>query len=114
VVDHRAAVIVLAAVVALGACAWLVPAGAAAELKCATVTIPVKVTGTVPVTYIDTTATGVSCRYTEKVFLPDISKMGAAPPAGWSIRVDSAGRGVIEDTCTRGKEVITFRLARTS
>jgi hypothetical protein len=77
-------------------------------------TIPVRVTKTLPVTYGDTTASGVSCGYVE-LFLIDISRAdSAAPPNGWNIRVAAAPGGVVEDFCTRGREAITFRLIRES
>jgi hypothetical protein len=101
-------------VAALGAIAGgtASPAVAARPLRCGSVTIPVTVTKTIPLTYSDTTADGVTCKWVERVFLPDLSRAGSAPPPGWSIRVD-AERGVIVDTCTRGKDAtIVFHLTR--
>ncbi len=104
-----------AAVAAVGlGCAWLVPTASAAVRHCGAVTIPVRVTKTLPMTYGDTTARGVSCGYVD-VFLIDISRAdSAAPPTGWTIRVAAAPGGVVEDICTRGREAITFRVVRQS
>ena len=110
----RRAVAALAPLAALGALAgvWCARAGAAHVLHCGSVTIPASVTKTIPLTYARTTVAGVSCRYAEKVFLVDISKAGAAPPAGWTIRVDATVTGEIRDTCTRGRQAITFLLLK--
>jgi len=74
-------------------------------------TVPARVTRTLPVTYNDMTASGVTCTYLDG-FLLDISKLGASPPSGWNIMVAKTPAGVIEDICTRGKEAITFSRVR--
>ena len=89
-------------------------AGARSVHTCPPVTVPVSITKTIPISYADVTVSGVSCDYADKVFLIDTSKAGSAPPRGWSIKVASAGGSTIEDTCTRGKESISFRLVRKS
>lgn len=109
--DRTAVVAVL--VTALAALAsGSVNAEATSVLKCLPVTVPVKITKTIPMTYVDITVSGVSCTYAEKVFLIDTSKAGADPPKGWDIRITAAADGAIQDTCTRGNQTITFRFPR--
>jgi len=90
------------------------PAGATSVLRCPSMTVPVGVTKTIPISYADIIVSGVTCNYAEKVFLIDTSKAGSAPPSGWRIKVASAGGSTIEDTCTRGAQSIRFRLVRKS
>ena len=120
VFDRKATVYALVAVVAvLVAVVAAVASGSssagdsgAAVLRCGLETIPVSITKTIPLTYVDITVSGVSCKYAEKVFLIDTSKAGASPPPGWDIRITAAADGAIQDTCTRGKQMITFRFPK--
>jgi hypothetical protein len=109
--DRTAVVAVLATAVAALA-SGSASAGVTSALKCLPVTIPVTITKTIPMTYVDITVSGVSCTYAEKVFLIDTSKAGSDPPTGWDIRITAAADGAIQDTCTRGKQTITFRFPR--
>ena len=86
---------------------WIAPSGSASVRHCRAMTVSARVTRTLPVTYNDMTASGVTCTYLDG-FLLDISKLGAAPPIGWNIMVAKTPDGVIEDICRRGKEAITF------
>jgi hypothetical protein len=90
---------------------WIAAPGSAAVRHCKAVTVPARVTETLPVTYADMTASGVTCTYVDS-FVHDISRIGAAPPSGWNIKVAKTPAGVIEDICKRGKEAITFSRVR--
>jgi hypothetical protein len=112
-VSHRTATLLALAVSLSVLVATPAPAGAT-SVKCPPLTVPVSITKTIPISYTDVTVSGVSCDYAEKVFLIDTSKAGSAPPPGWNIKVASAGGSTIEDTCTRGRLSISFRLVRKS
>lgn len=117
--DRKATVSTLLALAALAAVAAVVASGGSAvsdatasALRCDSETIPASVTKTIALTYVDITVSGVSCSYAKKVFLIDTSKAGASPPPGWDIRITAAADGAIQDTCTRGKQMITFRFPK--
>jgi hypothetical protein len=113
VFDRTAIVSALGAIVAALASGGAAAGDAhAAVFRCGLERIPVSITKTIPLTYVDITVSGVTCSYAEKVFLIDTSKAGAAPPPGWDIRITAAADGAIQDTCTRGHQMITFRFPK--
>jgi hypothetical protein len=61
----------------------------------------------------DITASGVTCTYVKKVFLPEaaISTPAAARFfAVWTIKARSLGGGVTEYTCRQGQKAISYRV----
>lgn len=111
---HRPATVFALVATLVGLVSMSATAAPARVLKCHSVTIPVSITKTIPLTYVDITVSGVSCTYAQKVFLIDTSKAGAAPPPGWSIKVTAAANSAIQDTCTDGDRTITFRFPKRS
>jgi hypothetical protein len=100
---------VLLGAVALAASSPGEASGRAGLARCGSVTIPISVTGTIPLHATDITVSGVTCKYATKTFLPRISKPGGAPPAGWTIKQSTIAGKAREDTCRHKAEVITFR-----
>jgi hypothetical protein len=104
---------VIGAGCAAGASVSVSPAAVGSVVRrCDSITFPVSETQSIPVTDSRVTASGVTCRFVEQIFLPDIARAASAPPSGWEIKVAAASGGAIEDTCTHGRETITFRAIR--
>jgi hypothetical protein len=101
-----------AAAATVGAIALAIASTAASGAtlrKCGSVTIPVKITRSIPLKATDIAVSLVTCSYAEKVFLPAISAPGAGPPKGWSITNTHLFKRTYQETCNHGKDVIVFR-----
>ncbi|MBV8597260.1 MAG: hypothetical protein JO017_00410 [Actinobacteria bacterium] len=88
-------------------------AGAAPGVRatpCGSVTIPARITQSIPFVATDITVVGVTCTYAKTKFLPAIAKPGAGPPTGWTINLATVSGRLKQDTCRdRGGQIITFR-----